>query len=127
MKAMPPASIFPLVLFAVLMLFASLLALSASGHFPKGSRLPAVAVGPGPAVLWMSMVLVAASVVAGLAAAWMTLPWYAAVIGGGGAILLAPLVLQMFPDRVVDGKSGLIVFSGGAAALALLLCWLTYA
>lgn len=71
------------------------------------------------------MVVTAGSVAAGIAAAWMLIPWYAAVIGGGGAILLAPLALQVFPDRIVDGKTALIGFAAAAAGLAALLYWLT--
>ena len=71
------------------------------------------------------MIVTAGSVVAGIAATWMLVPWYAAVIGGGAAILLAPLVLQVFPDRMVDGKIALIGFAAAAAVLAALLCWLT--
>ena len=107
------ASIVPLIIFVTLMLLASLQALSASGHFPKASRLPAIAQGSGPAVLWTSIIVTAGSVVA------------AAVIGGGAAILLAPLALQIFPDRIVDGKIALIGFGVAAAVLAALLCWLT--
>ena len=123
-KNMPLASIVPLIIFAALMLLTSLQALSASGHFPKASRLPALAQGSGPMVLWTSIVVTAGSVVAGIAAAWMLVPWYAAVIGGGAAILLAPLALQVFPDRVVDGKIALIGLATAAAVLAALLCWL---
>ena len=123
-KNMPLASIVPLIIFAALMLLTSLQALSASGHFPKASRLPALAQGSGPLVLWTSIIVTAGSVVAGIAAAWMLVPWYAAVIGGGAAILLAPLALQVFPDRVVDGKIALIGFAIAAAVLAVLLCWL---
>jgi hypothetical protein len=121
---MPLTSTFPLVAFVALMLLASLQALCASGHFPKASRLAAISQGSGPLVLWTSMVMTAGSVVAGIATASILIPWYAAVIGGGGAILLAPLVLQVFPDRVVDGKAALIGFAGAAAALAALLYWL---
>jgi hypothetical protein len=120
---MPLASIVPLIIFAALMLLTSLQALSASGHFPKASRLPALAQGSGPLVLWTSIIVTAGSVVAGIAAAWMLVPWYAAVIGGGAAILLAPLALQVFPDRVVDGKIALIGLATAAAVLAALLCW----
>ena len=123
-KNMSLASIVPLCVFVALMLLTSLQALSASGHFPKASRLPALAQGSGPLVLWTSIIVTAGSVVAGIAAAWMLIPWYAAVIGGGAAILLAPLVLQVFPDRIVDGKIALIGFATAAAVLAALLCWL---
>jgi hypothetical protein len=107
------------------MLLASLQILSASGHFPKASRLPAIAEGSGPAALWTSMIVTVGSVVAGIAAAWILIPWYAAVIGGGAAILLAPPALQVFPDRIVDGKIALISFAAATAVLAALLCWLT--
>jgi hypothetical protein len=121
---MPLATIFSLFVFVALMLLASLQALSASGHFPKTSRLPAISQGSGPVVLWTSMIVTAGSVAAGIAAAWMLIPWYATVIGGGGAILLAPLALQVFPDRIVDGKVALIGFAAAAGVLAALLCWL---
>jgi len=121
---MPLATIFSLIVFVALMLLASLQALSASGHFPRASRLPAISHGSGPTVLWTSMIVTAGSVAAGIAAAWMLIPWYATVIGGGGAILLAPLALQVFPDRIVDGKVALIGFAATAAVLAALLCWL---
>jgi len=122
---MPLASIVPLAVFVALMLLASLQALSASGHFPKASRLPAMSKGSGPAILWTSMIVTAGSVMAGIAGASMLVPWYAAVIGGSGAILLAPLVLQVFPDRIVDGRTALIGFAAAAAALAAVLCWLS--
>jgi hypothetical protein len=118
---MPLASIVPLAIFVALMLFASLQALSASGHFPGTSRFPAIAQGSGPAILWTSMIVTAGSVIAGIAGASMLIPWYAAVISGGGAILFAPLVLQVFPDRIVDGKAALIGFAAVAAILAVLL------
>jgi hypothetical protein len=120
------ASIVPLVVFVAMMLLASLQALSASGHFPKASRLAAISRGFGPAVLWTSIVVTMSSVIVGITAAWMFIPWYAAVIGGGGAILLAPPVLQVFSDRIVDGKAALISFAAGAAVLAALLCWLAH-
>src|SRR5262245_17663430 len=119
------ASIVPLAIFVALMLLASLQALSASGHFPKASRLPALSQGSGPIVLWTSIVVTAISVSVGIAAAWTQIPWYAAVIGGGAAVLLAPLALQAFPDRIVDGKSALIGFAAAAAILAAVLWWLT--
>jgi hypothetical protein len=119
------ATVFPLVIFIALVLSASLQALSASGHFPKASRLPALAQGSGPTVLWVSIVVTVGSVIAGIAAAWAQIPWYAAVIGGGSAILLAPLALQGFPDGIVDGKTALIGFAAAAAVSAALLYWLT--
>ena len=69
----------------------------------------------------MTILIVLGCVVLGLIAAWRLIPWYGAVIGGGGGILVAPLVLQWFPDRFVDGKRGLIAFAAAALLLSLLL------
>src|SRR5687768_12231949 len=114
-------AVFPLVLFTMLMLAVSLHGLTASGHFPRQTRLPAMATGRGLTVLWLTILIVLACLLLGLFAAWRLIPWYAAVIGGGGAILVAPLVLQWFPDRFVDGKRGLITFASAAVLLSLLL------
>jgi hypothetical protein len=114
-------AIVPVALFAMLMLTVSLYGLSASGHFPRQTRLPAITTGAGLAVLWLTILIVLACLLAGLFAAWRLIPWYAAVIGGGGGILVAPLVLQWFPDRFVDGKRGLISFATAALLLSLLL------
>jgi hypothetical protein len=62
-----------------------------------------------------------ACLLVGLFAAWRLIPWYAAVIGGGAGVLVAPLVLQWFPDRFVDGKRGLMSFAAAALLLSLLL------
>lgn len=117
----------PLGLFTLLMLALTLFGLTASGHFPRASRLPAMATGAGAAVLWGSIAVAACCLAAGLFTAWRLIPWYAAVIGGGGGLLVAPLVLQWFPDRFVDGKRGLLSFAAIDAALALALLWLTRA
>jgi hypothetical protein len=34
-------------------------------------------------------------------------------------LLVAPLILQLFPDSFVDGRSGLLVFAGLGAVLSL--------
>ena len=115
----------PLALFTMLMLVVSLHGLTASGHCPRDTRLPAMATGAGPAVLWLTVVIVLACLLVGLFAAWRLIPWYAAVIGGGGGILVAPLVLQWFPDRFVDGKRGLLSFAAAAAVLLTLLLMLS--
>ena len=114
-------TIIPLALFTMLMLAVSLHALTASGHFPRETRLSAMAAGAGPAVLWLTIVTVLACLLVALFAAWRLIPWYAAVIGGGGGILVAPLVLQWFPDRFVDGKRGLLTFAAAALLPALFL------
>jgi hypothetical protein len=118
---LPLEAVPPLVLFTGLMLALSLQALAASGHFPREHRSPALASGFGAALLYGAILLAALCLIAGLAAAWRLVPWYAAVIGGGGAILIAPLVLQKFSDRFVDGRAALMTFGGIALTLALIL------
>jgi len=107
-----------LIVFAALLLAGALLALSASGHFPRRGDAPG---DPGALALSVSMLAGAAATAAGLIAAWRHLPWPSAVIAGGLAILAAPLVLQQFPDRFVDGRGSLAAFGGGAVVLAAIL------
>jgi len=47
-----------------------------------------------------------------------SVPWYAAIIGGGAMVLIAPLLLQLFSDRFVDGRISLLAFSFAAGCLA---------
>jgi len=115
----------PLVVFVALVLVLSLLALTASGHFPQEHRRPALASGSGLAVLFGSIIVAMMCLVAGLTAAWLSIPWYAAVIGGGAAILVTPLVLQQLPDRFVDGCAALQIFSITGIFLTLVLIWLS--
>jgi len=107
-----------LIVFAALLLAAALLALSASGHFPRRTDAPG---GPGALALSVSMLAGAAATIVGLATAWRHLPWPPAVIAGGLAVLAAPLVLQQFSDRFVDGRGALAAFGGGAVVLAAIL------
>jgi hypothetical protein len=121
---LPNESLIPLLLLAALLLVFCLHTLAASGQFPREHRAPALASGAGTIVLFGTIVVAMTSLAAALLAAWRLVPWYAAVIGGGLAILAAPLVLQQFPDRFVDGRASLLSFSAAAALLALLLVWL---
>ncbi len=118
---MPNDWLIPLLLFTALVLVLSLHGLAASGHFPRAHRSAALSTGAGPATLYLSLVVASACAVAGVVAAARSLPWYAMIIGGGGAILSAPLVLQEFSDRFVDGRAALVVLAAAAAVLASVL------
>lgn len=118
---LPEAVWIPLALFTTLLLFVSLHALAASGQFPREHRAPALMSGGGAIVLYGTIAVALISLLAGLFAAWRLIPWYAAVIGGGLAILAAPLTLQQFTDRFVDGRTSLVSFAGAGALLAFLL------
>jgi hypothetical protein len=121
---LPEAVWIPLALFTTLLLFVSLHALAASGQFPREHRAPTLMSGGGAIVLYGTIAVALISLLAALFAAWRLIPWYAAVIGGGLAILAAPLVLQQFSDRFVDGRTSLVSFAGADALLAFLLVWL---
>ena len=121
---LPDAALIPLVLFTAIVLFVSLHALAASGQFPREHRAPVLVSGIGAIVLYGSIAVAFISLLTALFAAWRLIPWYAAVIGGGLAVLAAPLVLQQFTDRFVDGHGSLMTFAGAGAVLALLLIWL---
>ena len=110
----------PLLLFAALILSGSLQGLAVSGHFPRRRKSSAFASGPGAITLFGSIALTIAALIGGTATALHVVPWYAAVIGAGCALLAAP-VLSLFPDRFVDGRGAPLAFAAFSAALALLI------
>ena len=111
----------PLLLFVALVLAASLQGLAASGHFPRQAKTSGPDSYVGPAILFGSIALVVVSLGGGIPAAAHLIPWYAAIIGGGSSLLAAPLVLQSFSDRFVDGRSALVVFTAVSLICAMLL------
>lgn len=70
-------------------------------------------------MLWGSIGVVAISVAGALYFAAATLPWYAAIIGGGLMILAAPLAVQPLPNRIVDGRIALLALAVLSLALGL--------
>jgi hypothetical protein len=108
-----------LAAFAMLIMSAALYGLTASGQFPSEHRAEVLKSPAGMAILWSTMAGGVFTAFVSLFLAWIALPWYAAVIVGGGVLLMAPLVLQLFPDSFVDGRSGLLVFAGVGAVLSL--------
>ena len=110
---------FDLLLFMALFAAASLVGLAASGQFPREHRAAALRSAAGAAILFGSIAVTLVSLLAGLLFAWQTIPWYAAVIGGGAPLLFAPLLLRPLPDPFVNGRAALLVLSAIAAAIAL--------
>lgn len=121
---LPEALLIPLLLFTALLHFVSLHLLSASGQFPRQHRSPSLTSALGALILYGTIAVAFTSLLAALFAAWKMIPWYAAVIGGGLAILVAPMVLQLFSDRFVDGRGSLLTFAAASAFIALFLIWL---
>lgn len=120
---MTSESLLPLLLVTVLLLAASLHGLSALGHFPRATRREALSHGAGALLLGGSILVVVASVTVAVVAAWLLMPWYAAIIAGGIAILIAPLVLQCFSDAFVDGPGALLAFAAATGSPAIILAW----
>jgi hypothetical protein len=112
---------FDLLLFMALLAAASLQGLAASGQFPREHRTASLQSPAGDAILFGSIAVTALSLVAGLLFAWQTIPWYAAVIGGGAPVLFAPLLLRPLPDQFVNGRAALLSFSAAAAIIALVM------
>jgi hypothetical protein len=108
-----------LAVFMALVLVLSVYGLTASGHFPAEHRTPQLRTAGGRVILWGTIALCAALVLATLAFAWARVPLYAAVIGGGAMALAAPMLLQPLPDSFVDGRRALLAFTGLGIALAL--------
>jgi hypothetical protein len=102
-------------------LLAVLYGLAASGHFPAHVRSAALRRGWGAFVLWGTLVATALAAGAAGLFGWRALPWPAAVIGGGVAMLFAPLLLQSLPDSFVNGRRALLALSMGTVILAVLM------
>ncbi|HET9244923.1 MAG TPA: hypothetical protein VFO15_03865 [Xanthobacteraceae bacterium] len=118
---MPRDAVPAVVLFIALVLSAALTALAASGHFPPEHRALSLRSGVGRAILFGACAVSALALLVGAAAAWAVLPWPAAVIGAGAAMLTAPLLLRPLPDAFVNGRTALLAFASASALLALAL------
>jgi hypothetical protein len=117
---MEPPPIIDLALFMGLVLALSLFGLTASGHFPREFRPASLQSDFGAVVLWGSLAIAAALAAIAATLAWQRLPLYAIIIGGGVMVLFAPLLLRPFPDSLVNGRAGLILFVAIALALGLI-------
>lgn len=108
-------------LFATTMLGLALYTLAVTGHFPREHRAAALQGTSGAAVLVATIILALVSAALGVAAGWQRLAWFVMIIAGGGAVLLAPLVLAWFSDEFVNGRAALFILSGVAVIAATLL------
>jgi len=109
-----------LALFAGMTLAVTLYGLAVSAHFPAEHRRASLRDAVGHAVLWGTMAVAVGVAVWAVRFALVALPGYSAVIAGGLAILVAPLVLKPLPDRLLDGRAGLLLFALSALGLAIL-------
>lgn len=122
--ALSLTQIFELALFMALFLSVSMYALAASGHFPREHRAQKFETGIGRMVLFGTIALSIVCATLGVYFVRASVPWYAAVIGGGAMVLAAPLVLQLFSDRFVDGRTSLLALSGAAILFSGVIAFL---
>ena len=87
-------------------------------------RSPSLTSALGAIILYGTIAVAFTSLLTAIFAAWKMIPWYAAIIGGGFAVLLAPMMLQRFSDRFVDGRGSLVSFAAASAFIAFFLVWL---
>jgi len=109
-----------LAVFIGLVLTLTLYGLTLSIHFPSEHRRPSLKGGLGSAVLWSTMAIAIAAALLAIRLVFVALPVYVAIIAGGVAILVAPLLLKPLPDSLIDNRGGLVLFAGLAALLALI-------
>src|SRR5262245_10224511 len=117
----PMLPIAELLLFMLGVGLAAVYGLTVSGHFPAEFRAAALRGGAGAAIMWGTIVAMCVALAVMLATAWALLPWYAIVIGGGGMLLAAPLLLRPFPDWFVNGRAGLLTFAAAGIATAIVM------
>lgn len=114
---LPP--LWPAILFGVAMLAGVISAVVFSGHFPldpaqigsqslRGRKLALAMLG----IATLSILGVAGSL------GFDKLPWYAAILIGGLAVLAGPLVEQLLPLRFRSDTVGLCIISSIVLALA---------
>ncbi|MGI8724242.1 MAG: hypothetical protein ACR2J1_02515 [Methyloceanibacter sp.] len=120
----PSESMLPLLLFMALVGTVSLLGLAASGQFPHENRSPALRSATGATILFGTVLVALICLGIGIAIAWRTVPWFAAIIGGGAVVLAAPFALQPLPDRFVDGRGALIAFAALGVLVTLAMVWI---
>lgn len=113
-----------LALFSGIVLTVAVFGLAVSGHFPREHRRQHFRRGIGAIILWASVIVSCIAAASALRIALLKLPGYAAVIAGGAALLLAPIVLKPLPDSLVDGKAVLLLLAISAATLAAAAQWL---
>lgn len=107
-----------LALFTGIVLCATLFGLALSAHFPAKQRRLSLRGPVGNLVLWGTIGVSMLAALAALRLGLAFLPGYAAVIAGGAAILVAPLLLKPLPDQLIDDRGGLLMFAVLAALLA---------
>lgn len=108
-----------IALYTLTVFTAVLAVVGLSGFYPVEARPAALRQPGGPALIHLLTLVVLALLAT---AAWLAvtaLPWTAAVIAGGLAILFAPAIFESLPRRFWDSRAGVAVTAGGAICLLL--------
>lgn len=80
-----------------------------AGMLPLSSAPAAVRSRGGVALVILNGVLLAALLALTVAFSYRELRWSSAVVVGGAIFLFAPFAVQDLPERIRDGKAGLIL------------------
>ncbi len=98
--------------------------LELSGFFPSEARPPALRGAAGTALIAALGVSSALLFAAGLWVGVTALPWTVLVIGGGLALLLAPMGFELVPRRFWDSAAGVVAMALLTGAVLLLVLFL---
>ncbi len=115
--ALPPW--FELGVFMAAMLIVVMFVVTVAGHFPVEHRAKELTTPAGALLLWTTSLITTVTALVAIFFVYRLIPTYAAIIGGGFMILIAPYVLHPFPDRFVNGRLSLILLAAAAAILDL--------
>ena len=106
---MPDAG--PALIFAVVTLVTMVGVVVLSGHFPRRARQTSMSGAASEAVLYGLGLVTIAAAFGSVHLAVSALPWYAAIIIGGLAIVTAPLVEQRLPVSLRVTTKGVALLS----------------
>ena len=109
---LPPWLELSVFMATVLIIF--MFVVTVSGHFPVEHRATALTTPGGAFLLWTTFLIAAVTALLAIVFVYRLIPTYAAVIGGGFMILIAPYTLHPFPDSFVNGRLLLILLAGAA-------------
>ncbi len=109
------------VVFSALIMALAMFGLTVATHFPIAVRAPHMQTWRAKLVIAGGMVVAAIAAALAIGFAAERLPAPVTIIGAGGALLAAPLMLRRVPDRILNGEAGLIAFAGMCGLLAFVI------
>ena len=113
----------PALMFAVATLLSMVGVVVLSGHFPRRARQAPISGAASEVALYGLVLSTLAAIAGAVLLAVGALPWYAAIIIGGLAIVSGPLVEQRLPLSLRVSTKGIVLlmlleFAAAAASIA---------